>query len=375
MNSFASENTAEMAGAIKCKNCAASLIFKPGTSGLICEYCQTFNTIVEKQTEVIENDYRLFLQENGSGLGKQEITICKCSSCGASTTLPVYVTTSSCPYCDTPLIVQNAATCSIIKPKYVLPFKITRNESKEKFIAWVKGLWFAPSKLKDYAIHSAEKLNGVYMPFWTYDSNTNSSYSGMRGDYYYVTESYRDNNGQTKTRQVRKTRWSSASGTVYNKFDDLLVCASKSLPFKLTHALEPWDLHDLKEYNDQFLAGFLTESYQLNLEEGFETAKEIMQSAIQSTIKSDIGGDEQRITSINTNYNDIRFKHILLPLWISAYLYKEKTYRFTINARTGEVQGERPYSTVKIILLILFILALVAGIIILADQSNNQQNY
>ena len=364
-----------MAGTIKCKNCAAALKFKPGTASLICEYCQTLNTIEEKPAEIIENDFREFLKENGSGTSKQDITVCKCSSCGASTTLPPNITSSSCPYCDTPLIIQNAGTCSIIKPKYLLPFKINRNEAKEKFTGWVKGLWFAPNKLKDYAAHSAEKLNGVYMPFWTYDSDTTSSYSGMRGDHYYITESYRDSNGQTKTRQVRRTRWSPASGTVYNKFDDVLVCASKSLPFKLTHALEPWDLQDLKEYNDQYLAGFLTESYQLNLEEGFDTAKEIMYSAIQSSVKRDIGGDEQQITSLNTNYNTISFKHILLPLWISAYQYKEKTYRFVINARTGEVQGERPYSAAKIILLILFILAVIASIIILADNSNKSGNY
>jgi LSD1 subclass zinc finger protein len=374
MNSFETEKTAELGGTIKCSNCAANLKFKPGTSSLICDYCQTLNTIEEKAAEIIENDYHTFLKENGSGSAQQELTVCKCSSCGASTTLPPNITSSSCPYCDTPLIIQNASTCSIIQPKYLLPFKINRNEAKDKFTSWVKGLWFAPSKLKDYAAHSAEKLNGMYMPFWTYDSDTTSGYTGMRGDHYYVTESYRDANGNSKTRQVRKTRWSSASGTVYNKFDDVLVCASASLPSKLTHALEPWDLHELKEYNNDYLAGFLTESYQLNLEAGFDSAKNIMHSSIQSSVRNAIGGDEQQISSINTSYNNISFKHILLPLWISAYQYKDKTYRFVINARTGEVQGERPYSIAKIMLLILAVLAVITAIILFADYKNTS-NY
>ncbi len=366
-----SEKTAEVAGEIKCSNCAANLKFKPGTESLVCPYCNTSNQISQGTAEIIENDYHKFLNENGNTAAKEEIVTCKCSNCGASTTLPPNVTSSSCPYCDTPLVVQNAATCSIIKPKYLLPFKIERNQAKEKFIAWVGSLWFAPNKLKEYARHSAEKLNGVYMPYWTYDSNTVTNYIGERGEHYYVTESYKDSNGNTQTRQVRRTRWYPASGTVRNDFDDVLVCASQSLPKKLTQNLEPWDLKSLVDFDERYLAGFLTESYQINIEHGFEDAKNRMNEVIRGSIKSDIGGDEQRISSMNTTYNDITFKHILLPLWISAYKYNNKTYRFTINARTGEVVGERPYSFWKIFLLVVGIIAAIAAIIYFADDANN----
>ncbi len=369
-NSF-NEATADTADTIKCSNCSANLKFKPGTESLVCEYCNTQNTISAKATEVIENDYHQFLNENSAAVPKQDLSVCKCSNCGASTTLPQNVTSSACPYCDTPLIIQNASTCSIVKPKYLLPFKIERNQAKDKFVGWVKGLWFAPNKLKDYAAHSAEKLNGVYMPFWTYDSDTTTNYSGSRGEYYYVTERYTDSNGKTQTRSVRHTRWYPASGTVRNNFDDVLVCASNSLPQKLTHDLEPWDLNELTEYDNKFLAGFLSESYQINLESGFETAKKIMNGTITSSVNSDIGGDVQTINSMNTSYNDITFKHILLPLWISAYKYNNKTYRFTINARTGEVQGERPYSAWKIFFLVVSIIAAIAAIIYFADDGGN----
>jgi len=336
---------------------------------LVCEYCQTKNEIKSAPTDVVENDYLSFLRNNaGKGSQEQQITTCKCTNCGASTTLPQNVTSSACPYCDTPLVVQNAATCSIVKPKYLLSFHIDRNAAKEKFISWVGGLWFAPNKLKEYAAHSAEKLNGVYMPYWTYDSDTTTGYTGMRGDHYYITETYRDANGKTQTRQVRHTRWSSASGTVRKDFDDVLVCASHSLPDNLTRELEPWDLDKLADYDDRFLAGFRTESYQVNIEQGFEKAKSVMLDGIRTEIRRDIGGDEQQITSMNADYDNITFKHILLPLWISAYKYNEKTYRFTVNARSGEVQGERPYSAWKIAFLVIAILAVIGTIIILADK-------
>ena len=147
-----------------------------------------------------------------------------------------------------------------------------------------------------------------------------------------------------------------------SKFDDVLVCASHSLPEKIARDLEPWDLHELTAFDDRFLSGFVTESYQIDLRNGFDTAKNVMAPQIRTTVCQHIGGDVQQVTSISSEYNSVTFKHILLPLWISAYRYNDKVYRFMINARTGEVQGERPYSAIKIILFSLTIIAIGVGI-------------
>jgi hypothetical protein len=138
----------------------------------------------------------------------------------------------------------------------------------------------------------------------------------------------------------------------------------------LVQELEPWDLPELVSYNDQYLAGFVTESYQTELKSGFEEAKERMLPIIESSIRNDIGGDTQQITSINTEYNTISFKHILLPLWISAYKYNNKVFRFTINARTGEVQGERPYSAWKIFFFSLAVVAVISTIVYFVKNKN-----
>jgi hypothetical protein len=78
-----------------------------------------------------------------------------------------------------------------------------------------------------------------------------------------------------------------------------------------------------------------------------------MEPTIRATIRGDIGGDHQRIGRVETRHDRIRFKHALLPIWISAYRHRDRVYRFPINGRTGEVQGERPWSFVKIALAIL----------------------
>lgn len=124
--------------------------------------------------------------------------------------------------------------------------------------------------------------------------------------------------------------------------------------------LEPWDLDKLLPYQDEYLSGFRCESYQVGLEEGFNRAKELMDDEIRDGVRSDIGGDEQRISSVSTQHNDVTFKHILLPVWLSAYKYRNKVYRFMVNARTGEVQGERPWSWLKISMTVIAVLALAA---------------
>ena len=106
----------------------------------------------------------------------------------------------------------------------------------------------------------------------------------------------------------------------------------------------------------------------MNIRDAFAEAKVIMEGVIHSSVVRDIGGDEQRVYHIDTHYMDITFKHILLPLWISAYHYNNKTFRFMINARTGEVQGERPYSWIKITLFVLSILGVIGGVIYLFSQ-------
>ncbi|MBU2709849.1 hypothetical protein [Zooshikella harenae] len=198
-------------------------------------------------------------------------------------------------------------------------------------------------------------IAAVYIPYWTYDAETVTNYKGQRGKYYYTTSRHTRTNSdgkrETYTKRHQHTRWHPASGKIANSFDDVLVLASNSLPRKIADELEPWDLENLVPYQEEYLLGVKAQSYQYDLKEGFKWAKMKIKEELRTKIEEDMGGDTQRIVYINTEYSNIYFKHLLLPIWLSSYRYKDKVYRFLINARTGEVQGERPYSKVKIVLL------------------------
>jgi uncharacterized CHY-type Zn-finger protein len=355
---------------IICNQCGAKLTFKPGTNSLNCEFCGAINQIETKQAVIEEIDYLSFIANKYQSSNTIEVHTIKCETCGAQTTFQENVVAELCDFCASPLSAKRGETSKIIEPESLLTFKVTDKEGQDLFKKWLRKIWFAPNDLKKYA-YQKEKLKGIYLPYWTYDSSTTTRYTGQRGDNYQVQEKYTNDKGESSTRTVTKIRWSSRSGTVHNSFDDVLVVASNSLPKKYLYRLEPWDLKSLVPYDQKYLAGFKAESYGVDVQEGFETAKDIMQDEIDSTIRRDIGGDHQQITTKSTDYKDITFKHILLPVWLSAYRYNKKVYRFMINARTGEVQGERPYSWIKITLAVLLALAVIAAAVYLIDKYGN----
>jgi DNA-directed RNA polymerase subunit M/transcription elongation factor TFIIS len=346
---------------VTCPNCGASLSYKPGTTNLVCEHCRSSFEIQAESTAVQsaleEKDLAAALSGRWQKAQSEgEAYVVKCPACGAETALEKNLFSAECSFCGSPLTVMPDIK-AIANPQAVLPFKLEKEAASAGFDKWLRRLWFAPNKLKKSA--SSDRFNGVYLPFWTFDAQTQSAYQGQRGDHYTETVK-RTVNGREETQNVVKTRWSSVRGLVRRAFNDILIAASRALPGKYLSALEPWDLENLAPYDNRFLSGFKAEVSQVDIQAGFDEAKKVMDTAIRQDINRDIGGDEQRINAVQTSYSNTTYKYILLPVWLSVYRYGDKIYRFVVNARTGEVHGERPYSAIKIAL------AIIAGLIILA---------
>jgi DNA-directed RNA polymerase subunit RPC12/RpoP len=350
-----------------CHQCGAILEFEPGTTALKCKYCGFVNEIPQSAEQIQELDFNAYLEEaRKEAIPDQEQTV-KCSACGAEFTARGDATSDTCPFCGSHAIIAVAAEVRI-RPKSLLPFKYKLEEARVAYENWLKRCWLAPNDLKKFARETGG-LQGMYIPYWTYDSNTTTWYQGMRGIYYYTTETYRDSNGNTQTRQVRHTAWTPCSGTVFNQFDDVLVNATDAVPPKHAQALKDWDLPSLVPYQDAYLSCFRTVRYKTGLEQGFAIAQDLMQPTIDQSIRYDIGGDEQQITDKKTQYDDITFKHILLPVWLGAYKFRDKTYSFLVNARTGEVRGDAPISFWKVLGLVILGLLIIGGILYLKSRN------
>jgi hypothetical protein len=361
-----------------CKSCGANLLFVPGQESLKCTFCGHVEKIPQTAEEIKEysfNDYLAKPRSRGYGDTPGERRDVRCSGCGAISHLDANIRATSCGYCGAPLVVEDGegekSAEDVITPEAVVPFKVSLEEAQRLFTKWIAALWFAPTALKRDS--HAKQLHGVYRPFWTYDANTVSYWSGERGTYYYTTESYtttEDGKTVTRTRQVRHTRWTPVSG-VYNEFfDDVLIDAGKDAK----HATK-YGLDELKPYTPEFLSGFGAERYTVSCEDGWGEAKDVIADEIRAGVRSEIGGDEQRISSVNTAYSGITYKHILLPLWVSCYRFNNKSYCFQINGQTGEVAGDRPYSFWKIFSLVVLILAIIAGIVLLSQKPSKSRHH
>jgi len=350
----------------KCPTCRAEMAFDPARQQLHCEHCGT-TTDVPRQGTVAEHDLWQGLAESARrGLGTPVRTT-RCQECGATVSFSQSVTSTECDFCGSSQVLAQEENRQLIRPESVVPFNVDGKQAAVRFREWLKGLWFRPSDLKARA--NVTELNGVYVPYWTFDAMVDSSWTADAGYYYYETEEYTETddkgNTQVKTRQVRLVRWEPASGARHDRYDDLLVCASRGLPEALARKLSSFDTAGLKPYDPAYLAGWKAEEYAIDLKQAWQQAQATIESTQQNRCSSDVPGDTHRSLRVSNRFGDETFKHVLLPLWISAFRYGSKVYRFLVNGQTGEVVGKAPWSAAKLALFIGSIAALVALIIIL----------
>lgn len=326
------------------------MAFDPQLGAMKCPYCGTTKTIPkEGLASVVEHPFHEHLDDSTWRKISATALEITCTGCGASVQFEPPQVAGECSFCGAKLVAQPKAADPLLAPDGVLPFALPNPQATQMVKGWLSSRWFAPNALKSIA--KPEGIHGVYVPFWTFDAKTSTVYEGECGRDRIIER----RQGNQIVREV-VTDWFPASGQVDLNFDDVLVPATKSISTDRLQQLEPWDLDKVNPYEPAFLSGFQAQRYQVDAAQGLDLAKGQMESQIQRAIYQDIGGDRQRIQNKSTTYDGVSFKHLLLPVWIGAYKFQGRVFQVSVNARTGEVQGERPYSTAKIIALIIVLL-------------------
>ena len=278
---------------LPCPSCGNQLAFSAKKQAIACSHCG-FERPVDKANDLVEEKC---LQEAANQMATYTPqTVAKkvidCSRCGAQLMIDEREVATRCNFCGSEKVNETALEKNMLQPQGMIPFKVTKREADEKFRAWIAKGWFTPNKLKKLA--QLGDVHGIYVPFWTYDAQTFSKWSGQAGFHYYVTVTSTDAEGNTVSSQEQRTRWENRSGSFNHFFDDLLVVASKGLPTELITPIFPYQLDQIINYTNDLMVGWESEIYSLDVLEGYKLAERQMEAVLYSIATSKVGGDTQR---------------------------------------------------------------------------------
>ncbi len=352
-----------------CAACGAQAEWNPSKQALVCPFCGTVTPFVVDATTgaLVENDLARALRElpdEARGWLADKRTV-QCQSCKAVSVFDPERVGQNCDFCGSPALIDYTEIKAPIRPQALLAFKISEPQVREQIRRWYASKWLAPGKLKSRAL--VDRVRGVYIPYWTFDAQAVCPWEADAGYYYYTTESYRDNQGRSQTRQVRHVRWEPASGIVRHFFDDEPVPGTHGVSHALLGQVEPFRTSELVPYDTAFLSGFVVEHYQIVLLDAAQASQEQMKRKLFEMCSAEVPGDTQRNLQIHPTFSAQTFKHILVPIWLLSYLYGAKTYQVVVNGYDGRMAGQYPKSPWKIAFLVL--LAIIVFIIfVLANQ-------
>ncbi len=333
-----------------CPACGGEAVWTPAKQALVCPFCGTVSPatleVRGSTTVIVEHDLAAALRsvpDSARGWQAQKISV-QCQSCRAISVFDPDHVAKRCDFCGSTALVPYEQTKDVFRPESLMPFRISEPQARDAIRAWYGRQWFAPNRFSAKAL--TDTVKGIYLPYWTFDANVDAAWTADAGHYYYVRQG---------NQQVQQVRWTPASGALSHFFDDELVCASRGMNAAMLRQIEPFGTDSLVPYDSGYLSGWTVERYQIDLLAAAQESRMRMDGELRAMCAQQIQGDTYRNLQVNANYHDQTFKHILAPVWLLSYVYGAKSYQVVVNGVSGRIAGGRPYSAIKIALLILLI--------------------
>lgn len=349
----------------KCESCGGIMEFDPNTQTLKCPNCDNSVIISGNRKDIVEHSFTGGVARTYSVKEKQSSTM-MCKGCGATIEVSGDATAAICPYCGSSYVLSDKQEEAII-PDGVIPFQFDTNQVKLIFGKWIKKRYFAPNSLKH--LYQEGKIQGRYIPFWTFDARCTGSYTGFGGKNR--TETYKDSDGNEHTKT--ETDWYPTSGPINHFFDDVLISGTKNFRSSLVSGMGTYNTKALEGYKPEYFSGYLSETYTVDLNTAHREAVSDMDSELREIARKDIlrRYDEARDIRLNVRYNDETFKHIMVPVYATSFFFKNKNYTVLINGQNGTIKGEYPKSPAKIIALIVVIIAALVALWAFLNRNND----
>ena len=341
-----------------CANCGDALVYDPAIGKLRSPSCGSTYPVLLDTSKALQlhplgpTMNALYAQARSAAQVQVVDHEVVCQNCGGHTLFSGTLTATRCPYCNTPIQRTDVQVAPARLPiDGILPLRVGDEQARHNIEAWVNSRWFAPREFKKYRVLGS--FSSVYLSYYSYDAEVTTDYSGARGTH----RTRRDSDGNIET----YTDWWPVSGRVHDSIRQLAESANTGLDSERVRELEPWPAEQAVTYTPEFVAGHLARTYDGDAAQVFEAqARPRIEGIVENTVRRDIGGDEQRVEQVATDFQDLSFKHLLLPIWLLTISYGGKPFQTFINGATGEVHGDYPWSKVKIAAMVVAALVVIA---------------
>jgi uncharacterized CHY-type Zn-finger protein len=304
-----------------CPQCGGRMVFQPDGETLTCDYCsqsQKPSQTLREDKAVEEQDFVVALATARGHTRPVATRSLTCQGCGTSFILAPRMLSSSCPYCASAYVVDEAKVLELIPPAGIIPFSLTREAAQRAALQWLEAEAVETTILQG-------PPTGVYFPVWTFDIGGDIVWRGPERE----ADAWAEQGGSNKVHE-----------------DDLPVPARRNLPAPLAEAVSDFSLSQVVPYDPAYLADWPAETYSISVSDASLVARrQVLEKARQRYTRGGLGSTrELKLSSTGLIFES--YKLVLVPLWILTYrdrpAGKDKPYTVVVNGQTGQVRGDKP---------------------------------
>ena len=313
-----------------CPGCGATVEYDPAVHKLCCPFCKKSYTVKERAQLIgeTEEDKPITLSMELKNRLRASSTIpmhvLQCSACGAELAMNRVETSSFCPYCGNATVATDRLV-DYLKPEYIIPFKVTKEEAEQKIREKLNKGLFVPKAIKNF---ETVRLRGIYIPYWLFDI-------------YHSDEQY----WSYRSKREKELRYSYRIGDCF--FKQLTMEASETLNDEFSKKLEPYDLSELKPFDAAYLSGFYSDRFDVNRKQAQQQAQERAGDLYNEAVYNTLSGKDINLDWDNTKNVTTRAEYALLPVWFLTFRYKNKPFTTMVNGQTGKVVGAVPFTKMR----------------------------
>lgn len=334
----------------QCPGCSGPLHYVGASGKLECDYCGSSYNVADIEALYGEKDKKaqkadVFSNDNawdtsdfqGWGAEGNEMHAYSCPSCGAELICDKTTAAISCPYCGNPAVVPGQFS-GVLKPDFIIPFKINKEDAVKALKEYYKGKFFLPKNFIQE--NHVQEIRGVYVPFWIFDGKA-------EGEAYY--EATRSKTYRSGDYEIIETKHYEVYRAGIVSFERVPVDASSKMPDDYMDSIEPYNYKEMKKFSTAYLPGYLADKFDVSVEHCVTRADERCEGTLVSALRKTVKNyDTCILKSDNVNLQRGKVHYAMMPVWMLNTKWNGKDFLFAMNGQTGKLVGDLPINWRKV---------------------------